>query len=390
MSFDRFGGLRYADLSKMNSRRWKSACLLAGTAIAAGLVAAQAQQAFPSSGRKIEFSDPGGSTLTSNLNSIATGKAAFPSFGDDLRRSADMLQTGGSLQGIGGPLIQRAPPAVSSKKLKELMEKRHDWQFLEFEDYQSEQTIEEMLGISEYGPGGELKEKKSPLERYYERLDRAHGPATNRTRDDTSFSLDFGLGKERDGGLKDGGFRSQGNSGEGLAEAEDPLKQLLRGNTGNPLFPDQHKSAGFSPVFAQPKSWQPETPENTKAQAARLEEFKRIWDAHGQPALSTASSISGITPFDPLKTTASSTPAFALPMNPESATVSPVPAVTPSGIGRDSLSPLTPAAGLAARPFELPGASPSLPALTPATPLPEPARTVTPASDFSIPKRRFP
>lgn len=375
----------------MNFRRWKCFCLLAMTAIAAGLVAAQAQQAFPSGGRKIEFSDPGSSALTSNLNSLATGKGAFPSFGEDFRGSSDILRPGGSLQGIGGPMIQRAaPPAVNSKKLKELMEKRQNWQFLDFEDYHSEQTVEEMLGISEYGPGGEFKEKKSPLERYYERLDRANAPATNRTRDDTSFSLDFGLGRERDGRRKDGGFRSRENLGEGFAEAEDPLKQLLRGTSGNPLFPDQHKPAGFSPVFAQPKSWQPEAPENTKAQAARLEEFKRIWDAHGQPSLPTASSIAGITPYDPLKSTASSTPAFALPMNSEPVKVSPVTPITPSGIGRDSFSPLTPAGGLAARPFELPGASPSLPALTPAAPQPEPTRAVTPASDFSIPKRRFP
>ena len=360
--------------------------MLAGTAVAAGFIAAQAQQAFPSGGRKIEFSDPGSGAVASNLNAIATGKTPFPSLENELKKPNEMFQPGSSLQGIGGPMIQRAPAsAVNSKKLKELLEKRQDWQFLDVEDYQSEQTIEDMLGIPEYGPTGELKEEKSPLERYYERLDRANAPVTNRTRNDSSFSMELGFAKKNGRGLQELNLNKKENEPGGIAEVEDPLKQLLRGNPGNPLFPDKTKPTGFSAVFGQPEAWKPETPDATRAHAVRLEEFKRILDTHTLPSL-PSSSISGIPPFDPFKPSGSTTPAFALPRNFEPTPAAPITPIAPL---RDSLSPLPTTVGAIAGPLDLPVVPPGTPSLAPATPPLEPTRTVNPASDFNIPKRRF-
>jgi hypothetical protein len=148
------------------------------------------------------------------------------------------------------------------------------------------------------------------------------------------------------------------------------------------LFPDKTKLTGFSGVFGQYETWKPDSAETTRAQAAHLEEYKRILDTQTLPSL-PSSSVPGILPFDPFRPLNSTSPTFGLPKSSE-----PTP-VVPFATGRDSLNPLPAAGGLAARPFELPDVSAKVPALTPSTPLPEPTRTLTPTTDFNIPKRRF-
>lgn len=388
LGFDGCTALRYDEKPKMYCCRLNLVWMLAGMTVGAGFMATQAQQAFPSGGRKIEFSDPAGSVATSNLNAIANLKGAFPSLENDLRRSFEVVQPGGSLQGVAAPPGQRTPASgANSKKLKEFLEKRQDWQFLEPEDYHSEQTIEEALGIPEYGPDGELKEKKSPLERYFERLERGNVGATNRTRSDDLSGVGFSSPKKNDGTSRDLNPAAAEKRADATAD-DNPLTQLLRGNTTNPSFPDATRPAGFSDVFGQSWQWKPESTETARAQAARLEEFKRIWDAHTSPTLPSASPISGIAPYDPLKSLPSTTPAFSLPRGTDTVPVVPATPVATFAPVRDSLGSLPTAAGT--QPAGLPEVSTTLPGLTPSAPLPEPARTTVPAADFSIPKRRFP
>ena len=369
----------------MNFCRLSFARILAGTMTVAGFVAVQGQQTLPSGGRKIEFSDPRGGVVTSNLNQIATGRAGVQDSDDDLKKPLDVFQPSSSLQGIGTPLLPRAPSSgVNSKRLKELLEKRHDWVFLEPEDYQSQQTIEEIFGIPKYGSDGELQERKSPLERYYERLGNANTATTNRTRNDTLFGLAITPETRNERSTKNLDFTGAENEPGEIPEIDNPLKELLRGHSGNPLFPEKTKPTGF---FELPGPWNAETAEASRAQAERSEEFKRILDASTLPSLPPSSPISGIMPFDPLKSPTSTAPAFALPGSPETV---PVTTATPFTPVSDSLSPFPTTAGTIARQLELPEASKSLPVLTPAPTVPEPTRTSVPAPEFNIPKRRFP
>jgi hypothetical protein len=324
------------------------------------------------------------SLVASNLNALANEKARFQNPEEDLKKPFEAFRPGGSLQGVGAPLMQRAPSSgVNSKRLKELLEKRQEWPFLEPEDYQTALTVEEVFGIPEYGPNGEVKERKSPLERYYERLGHAN-TATNRTRNDGLFGMGFIPGKKNDGRNKDLNLTGTEDEPGATPEIDNPLKQLLRGNPpGNPLFPETTKPGGFSDVFGQVGQWNTESTEATRAQAARQEEFKRILDFRTLPTLPSSSPISGILPFDPLKPSSSTTPAFALPKSSDPAPTAPIAPV------RDSLNPFPTTFGTVARPSELPEVSASLPGLAPSTPLPEPARPAVPVTDFNIPKRRF-
>jgi hypothetical protein len=317
------------------------------------------------------------------LNEIATRKNVLQS-DDDLKAPDSVFRPGSSLQGVGTPMMRPAPaPGVSSKRLKELLEKREQWPFLEAEDYQSTPTLEEIFGIPEYGPNGEVKEKASPLERYYERMDRPATTRTNRMDNDDFTAMDLLHGRRTDGINQDLNIPGAANKpGASSPESENPLTQLLRGNPGNSLFPERANPSGpwgTPGQFGQFGQWNAESPEALRAQEMRLEEYKRILDYQMPSSLPSSSPVSGIAPFDPFKPSPSTTPAFALPKAPD-----PLP-TTPA---RDWSSAL-PTVGAVGRPFELPEVPTSVPGVSPATPLPEPVRAAVPAPDFNIPKRRF-
>lgn len=360
--------------------------MLAGTMVVASFMAAHGQQQFPGGARKIEFSDPKGSAVTSNLNQIANEKTSFQNL-EDLRKPVEVFRPGSSLQGVGTPLMPAPPSGVNSKRLRELLERRQDWPFLDFEDYHSGPTIEEIFGIPAYGPNGEVKEKQSPLERYYERLERRSAATTHRTRNDGRTAMEFLLGNRNDGSSKDVNLTGAvGGPGVISPEVDNPLTQLLRGDPRNPIFPEIARPTGFSGAFGQVGQWNIESPEESRAQAARLEEYKRIlYHQTLSPLLPSSSPVSRIAPFDPFKSSPSANPAFGLPTNPDPVPFAPI---TP---GRDSSSPFPAAVGTVARPFELPEFSTTVPGLglVPSSPLPEPVRTPVPAPNFNIPKRRF-
>ncbi len=374
---------------KMSFCRLSLACALAGTMVTTVSTSSHGQQPPSSGGRKIEFSDPGRSIVASNLNSVMKEGATFQT-PDELQKRYDFSSPGSSLQGIEAPPMQRPPAAPgNSKRLKELLEQRHDWIFLNPEDYRKETTAEEIFGIPEYGANGDVKEKKSPMERYFERLERGN-TATNRARNDESFGSAFGIGGKRDnrsGEIDFSGAKTGPDESNEGGDLNNPLLRLIRGNSGNPWRTDRTKPAGLSDLFGRQNSeWKPDSPETLRAQAARLEEYKRILEMNTMPSTSP---VSGIAPFDPFKlpgSASSTSPAFAFPRNAEP------PPVTPITPIRDVSSPFSPVAGVmgvAARPVELPQLAPGVPGLVPSTPLPEPTRAVVPAPDFNIPKRRF-
>jgi hypothetical protein len=361
--------------------------VLAGLMVTVGGEALLAQQQFGGGSRKIEFSDPRGSGVASNLNQITSEKAVLPFLQEELDKSSEMFRPRSSLQGIGPRPIPQAPPSeANSKRLRELLDKQREWPFLEPSDYQSEQTIEEIFGIPEYGPTGEVKEKKSPLERYYERLDRASNTATNRNRTDPLTGVVSVWGKPEDSG--DNEFKSFGTEQEptGALEMENPLQQLLRGGPGNgTLFRDSTKPPGFSDSTG---NWTPESPEYSRAQAARLEEYRRLLDfptLSPQATLPSSLPLPGVSPFDAFKspTATPTAPIFGTPRSPDPAPTIPF---TP---GREFASPFPTVAGPVGQPAELPEVSSSFRGFSPVTPLPEPVRSPTPAPDFNIPKRRF-
>ena len=90
--------------------------------------------------------------------------------------------------GVLEPLPLRTPkPVTQNRRAKDLLEKQKDWVFLSPEDYDLDSSADDASGISEYGPDGLEEKKKTPLERYYDRLEQSRINATNQIRSSDQF-----------------------------------------------------------------------------------------------------------------------------------------------------------------------------------------------------------
>src|SRR5205814_1422396 len=99
------------------------------------------------------------------------------------------------------PPVTRQPQLSPAqvKKLKEMREKKENWVFANPEEAGKDSTLEEVFPMSEYDPDALEKKSLTPMERFYQRLQREHGSATNQVRErveihgkDDSLSLGTG------------------------------------------------------------------------------------------------------------------------------------------------------------------------------------------------------
>lgn len=108
------------------------------------------------------FSDPRSPTLSSNLYQF-DDESKLPGFEDDLKKPLSLHGGGGN---VSMPMIAVPAPAIPSKKMKELLDNKENWQYLTPEDFGSQPTAQEIFNIPEYGPDGQEKEKPTALERF--------------------------------------------------------------------------------------------------------------------------------------------------------------------------------------------------------------------------------
>jgi len=346
--------------------------LLAGVTVGA-LVSANGQL-LPSqkASRTIRFSEPARSdSAISNLNLNATGPATFRTPDASLGKPSGFFSSPDSQDSLLEPLPQRTPqPAAQNRRAKELLEKQKDWVFLSPEDYDSESSGDNASGNSEYGPDGLEKKKKTPLERYYDRLEQSRVNVTNQIKSSDLFGLRNGGRGGDDSSLA--AIENPWGAEWGNAEQTSKRTPNRRYDRAQVSVPDGDR--GFSDFFGFGNS---ETFERTHAQETRMEEFKQLLQSHTLPS----SAATGPDLFNGL-------------------TVSTPPGTVPGGLNDFSVSTPQPASvnpipntvGLPQRPLGLPDvtANPGFSSLT-SVPLalePLPRATLPPVT-FSPPKRSF-
>jgi hypothetical protein len=147
-----------------------------------------AQGSQPACG--IELSEPSGNELTTNPNQIAAKKAGRKQLEKDLSKPP-ISAPNSSLRGIAPQPARPAAFAVPNLRAQELMERRRNWVLMSPEDLVAAPDVEEMLNTPEYGEDGQEKKKLSPLERYYQNLDRGRNATTTKSKvqDDDAFGL---------------------------------------------------------------------------------------------------------------------------------------------------------------------------------------------------------
>ncbi len=341
--------------------------LLGGVAFGA-LVCASAQQPASRRGVLIQVSEPKRDPIGTNLSQLTSAKTPLNNLEDDLKKPFEAFGAGDSFSSMPIPLVRPAVPRLPSPRARELLEKQKFWYLLTPEETFGVPSTEGVLNVPEMGPDGNKKDKLSPLERFYQRLDAMKSGETNQPGGDSLRGLMSALDSLNDRPDSDA-FDVVSNR---ISNTTRAFERPFDSAPDRPPIADPIASASFGSLFGtkelQPDDW-------SRGHAQRMKEFDQII---GPGPVSTPAA--GTLGAWPGTANSAGTPGYGSLGN-------------YSGSGhQDSLSPLPSTTGV---PLPLPSmpevaTAPAYPSLTPA--LPPPAQSQRPLMappTFEIPKRKF-
>ena len=358
----------------MSIRLTSRAVRLAVAALAvSGLVVGKAQAGGKERGRPIDFSLPRSDEVTTNLHQLTSKKDSLKQLEEDLYKPLESFAPQSSLDGVTAP-PPRAPstPAIQSKRLKELLERRRNWVFMTPEDLLAAPTIEDILKTPQHEPDGQEKKQLPTLERYFERLSNKRGGSVNLLQ---SKGEDlFGPASKSKPG-EDVAERDDSNLPNGLRESAEALKQLFQRRESDSPFAQSEKRRNLVDTFGV--SGETLSKEQVQAHKKFMDDYNALLDPTWHPpAVATPNAFSVAIPdvASPI-----AKPAEALPSS-----LSPV-AHTGIEAQMDITSPQLGPVGLQDVTAQALGQSRSaLP-----MPLVEAPRVPPPAPMFAAPKRAF-
>jgi hypothetical protein len=193
--------------------------------VCSGLMLGLKQTAQAQGGRPIEFSEPKNSELTTNLHQLTTKKDTLKQLEENLSKSLRPFSPGSALEDEYLPLPRPSTgSSISSKRARELMERRKNYMFMTPEDLMKGPSTEEVFKLPEYTTDGQDKKKLTPLEQYYQRQDPKYN-ATRKPRDSSDESLSGSISKAnpREGTSP----LEETTLPESLRNTEQALKQLF-------------------------------------------------------------------------------------------------------------------------------------------------------------------
>ena len=211
--------------------------------VCCGLVAVALTSLLPCSaqtggrprGRPIEYSEPRSDEVTTNLHQLTIKEDGVKELEEDLYQPLRSFTPQSSLDGVAAPLPPSpAPPAIQSKRAKELLERRKNWIFARPEDLVAEPTLEEILKTPEYGKDGREKKQTPALERYYERM-ATKRPAANRP--DQWKEPDLFSPVKKSGSGEETAARGDSDLPSGLKESAQALKSVRTRGGRRPVRP---------------------------------------------------------------------------------------------------------------------------------------------------------
>jgi hypothetical protein len=339
-----------------------------------GLVVAHGQEPARQRGTPIIFSEPKSDTVSSNLNQLDLKTSPFKGLESDLKKPFEIFDSGRSIGSFRPPSGLITPPATpaNNRRIKDLIDKRAEMMLPGPDSGDPDLTGDDPFKPSEDTVDATGRKLKTPLDRYYNRLDRERAAFTNQVRNTDLF------GKNKDTDGKDQFSRpfSDKSFGGDLKASGSSSGQLSNNATASSgFFSDQRKPKTFEELLDLPRPNEP-TERSSGLKETRLDEFKRLLDRPAftpstnsySPGLPVAGAELRPVPASPWPTWSSS-PA---PVNP-----------------RDSFTSQA-GLGLVGAPYQLQNL-PSLAATTPSlNPTPPPVlKPKQPTTSFSIPKRQF-
>ena len=181
----------------------------------------------PRRGRPIEFSDPKGTEITTNFNSLRSNRGLREIEEDLSKFLPRTFSPGSSLDGVEAPPLRIVPPPnMSNKRAKEARDRRVNWVWQNPQELTKGPKAEELFKLPEYGPDGkEKKNKTDSFESFYERLGRErHSDIEHeRERDDDPTEPD----KTRAISLEDLKPKAEDTVAKPVNEGERVLRRLF-------------------------------------------------------------------------------------------------------------------------------------------------------------------
>jgi hypothetical protein len=232
-------------------------------------------------GTKIEFSDAKTSEVATNLSLLGSKKDRLREFEDDFDRSLKKaFSTESSMDGVQAPNYR--PPArqrTPSKRAKKLEEERRNWVFMDPNEVSSAPTAEELFHMPEYDKHGVEKTDKTPLEKFYERMDKEakDGKSDGRSRDEAATDA-----RKLAGSLDDADDSDESGLPGELGNTVHSLRKLLNSDANGkaPNFAPGRSS--ISDIFGLGDSHS--LTDQTMPQKSHFEDFPKFYYGGSTPA----------------------------------------------------------------------------------------------------------
>lgn len=220
---------------------------------ALGLTSAQAD---PASG-KIEFSAPSNPTVASNLNRLDPRQNTFKQVQDDLFKPFSFsIPDDTSHQSLPPP--PQMAPSMPDKRTQDLIEKRKNWAFADWNDLFPDSSMDELSN-----GGSDSKKPASLIERYYQSLNQKQSSATNRLNNNTDRIMHALSGTNT--------FDPKGEEFTPEGQFNKIMKRILN------LTPDGKDK---SVVDFKHSNFPELTGQQIQDQKRRYEEFQQLLDPH--------------------------------------------------------------------------------------------------------------
>lgn len=360
----------------MKLRFWNHAGL-AAIFLVIGFVLASAEEPVRQRGTPIIFSEPKSDMVSSNLNQLDLKVSPFKGLESNLKKPFEIFDSGrfmGNFRPSSGRIAPPTAPA-NNQRLQELIDKRAEMMLPGPESGDPDLTADDLFKTAEDPLDATGRKPKTPLDRYYNRLDRERAAFTNQMRNTDLF------GNNQDSDSEDQFGRRLPDKlfgGDLKASASSLGRMSNNAVERGGFFSDRLKPQTFDDLLDGPRLNAP-SERRSVVKETRLDEFKRLLD---RPAY-TSSRTDYSSPGLPVAATALR-PATAAPLPTWS---SPWSSPSVPANHRDSFTSRAGLVGALPQLQSLPSLATTPPSLN-LTPPPV-LRATQPASSFSIPKRQF-
>jgi hypothetical protein len=230
--------------STLSSRRiCVGLAVLACSAMAAGTAPAGGKER----GRPIEFSAPKSDEVTTNLHQLTSKKDGLKQLEEELYQPLQSFAPKSSLDGVAArPYRPPARSAIDNKRVKELLDRRKNWVFMDPNNIMGAPTLEEMLKAPELGPDGKEQKELSAMANFYQRLSKqrngaeAQSPAVNNEL--------FGQNPRKDR-REDTSVREDALMPGAVKQSADMLKKLFQTAGAEDSFSPPARHGTFEDMF---------------------------------------------------------------------------------------------------------------------------------------------